>query len=92
VFDRLCEKWKQETRKYSSLTHRIFHPAYQEIIAMGPSAVPSIMEEFEDSPAYWTPALKRIARRDVAENAKTLEELKDAWRQWAKPYIINQWA
>ena len=50
TFQELSAKWHKETKHTSSLTKIILHPAYQQIIGMGPMAIKFILQELE--PAF----------------------------------------
>ncbi len=39
-FDRLTKQWKDETQHFSTVAEMAMHPAYQQIIGMGPEALP----------------------------------------------------
>jgi hypothetical protein len=56
-------------------------------MAMGERALPFIRSEFEKEPSLWTYALTKIARKNIAENANSAEELKSAWLEW----IDSRW-
>lgn len=86
AFSCLLQEWNRDTMASSSPTQWWFHPAYQEILGMGPAALPLIMMEFEKNPARWTYALKNLARKDAAEGAKDVDEMKAAWRRWSKDF------
>ena len=62
------------------------HPAYQEIIAMGESAIPLIFRQMEDCAAHWFPALSAITGADpVPEEMRgNVEFIKDIWQQWGR--------
>ncbi len=59
------------------------HPAYQQILAMGPPALPLILEELRDHGGNWFYALGLIARvlgwDDPSEQAETRREAVRAW-------------
>ena len=60
AFLELAERWRAETGMLSNMNKVLSHPAYEEIIAMGPPAVPLILRELRDWPGHWFRALKRI--------------------------------
>ncbi|HZU38105.1 MAG TPA: hypothetical protein VFA18_19440 [Gemmataceae bacterium] len=47
-FRRLAEEWKAATAHLSSMTAASQHPAYQQIIALGPDVVPYLLRDMED--------------------------------------------
>ena len=44
-FNALVEKWRRETEQLSDLQEVLEHPAYQQIINLGPSVVPLVLRE-----------------------------------------------
>ena len=44
-FQRLRLSWETETAAYSSLTSMVMHPAYQQIIGLGPQVVPVLIDD-----------------------------------------------
>jgi hypothetical protein len=82
-FQRLTTQWHQATDTSSSLTAKFGHAAYQQIIGMGPAALPLILAELRDRPAWWFWALAAIARDDPAAEADTFSAARTAWLDWA---------
>ena len=56
-FLRLRERWGQETAFTSSPRDLFLHSAYQQIIGLGPQAVPHVMSALRDDPGLWLWAL-----------------------------------
>jgi hypothetical protein len=85
-FETLVARWKDETRFESSSTKLFLHPAYQQIIGMGPEAVPLILESLERAPEHWSWALKAITGEDPVppEARGNLRLMAAAWRDWAR--------
>src|SRR5258708_441748 len=52
-FRHLVRLWLDETANISSIEDMVAHPAYQEIIGMGPAAIPLLFEELERDPNHW---------------------------------------
>lgn len=52
-FDELAAQWMRETRFMSSTTEIIAHPAYHEIIQMGMSALPWIIQALRERKGHW---------------------------------------
>ena len=46
---RLLARWRQETAYLSSSTRITEHPAYQELIALGPAALPFLFRDLEQT-------------------------------------------
>lgn len=71
----------------SMISDMVVHPAYLEIIGMGPSAIPMILDELDREPNHWFPALMAIANGHnpvPAEDAGDIDRMTEAWLQWAK--------
>src|SRR5438067_2403633 len=60
-FRDLVDQWKEATEFTSSTTEMVLHPAYQQIIGMGPVAIPFLIAELRRDPDHWFAALKSIA-------------------------------
>jgi hypothetical protein len=85
-FQRLATQWKAERGPTSSLTSLVMHPTYQQIIGMGPAAVPWLLAELESEPDHWFWALKSITMIDPVppEDRGNLQKMAAAWLKWGK--------
>lgn len=85
-FRELATKWRHDVRSVSSTTERILHPAYQDIIGMGKSAVPLILRELELNGGHWFWALRHITHENPAspEDAGNIQRLRKAWLEWGR--------
>jgi hypothetical protein len=85
-FSRLAAQWKADTCILSSITEIAMHPAYQQIIGMGPAAIPLILKELERSPDQWFWALKAISGADPvpSESRGRVREMTSHWLKWAR--------
>ena len=83
-FDRLAKTWLKETRNISSVTQKAMHPAYQQIIGLGPVAVPLILQRLHEEPNQWFWALRSITRVNPVpeEHIGCIREMADDWIQW----------
>ena len=83
-FQTLAHQWKRETAHLSNIGKKALHPAYQEIIGMGKSAVPLLLAELRREPDDWFWALHAItgAQPVPAENRGDVKAMADAWLQW----------
>lgn len=89
-FDTLVEAWRRETDFEVSATRRAIHWAYQQIIGMGPAALPFILAELRREEDDWFWALTAIVGDDVARGAETLTDATDRWLQWASEHpLVN---
>jgi len=85
-FATLATGWYQETAMLSSVSQIAMHPAYQEIIGMGHTAVPLILRELQQKPGHWFWALRAITGADpiLTEERGKLRAMTDTWIQWGK--------
>ncbi len=91
-FQELKAIWNADTAILSSITEIAMHPAYQQIIGMGRSAVPLILEEMNEKPGHWFWALKSITGEDpvLPEQRGRIKEMTKEWLSWGKEqgYIL----
>jgi hypothetical protein len=85
-FGQLAEQWRRETGMHSSITRKVQHPAYQQIIAMGEPVLPLILRELRDRPGYWFEALRTITKQSPVEPAERADPAKAraAWLKWGR--------
>jgi hypothetical protein len=85
-FRYLAGAWKAGRGATSSLTVMAIHPAYQQIIGMGPAVVPLLLRELEREPDHWFWALKAITAADPVPPEKwgRVSEMAAAWIQWGR--------
>src|SRR5258706_12757967 len=85
-FVALASRWRTETGMLSSSSARALHPAYQQIIGMGPAALPLLLRELERAQEGWFWALKAITGEDPVPSkhrGKHSEMVRD-WLQWGR--------
>jgi hypothetical protein len=60
------------------------HPAYQQIIGIGPDAIPLILQELERKPGHWFWALKSITGEDpvLPEHRGQIAKMTESWLSW----------
>jgi hypothetical protein len=78
----LAGEWRAETKFMSSVADIVAHPAYLAIIAMGPSAVPLILEQMRQRPGHWFVALESITghKPEIAEeDIGNMRKVTEAW-------------
>jgi hypothetical protein len=80
------ERWKAECRPTSSLSELAMHPAYQQIIGMGPAAIPWLLAELEREPDHWFWALKSITMVDPVspDDRGNIHKMAPAWLKWGR--------
>ena len=83
-FFNLKDEWEADTVVLSSITEICIHPAYQQIIGMGPMAIPLILNEMSQKQGHWFWALKAITGEDPVfpEQRGRMMEMTEAWLQW----------
>lgn len=84
-FAELAQQWRRDTKFLSSSDDKVLHPAYQSIIAMGPAALPLVLEELKLRRGHWFWALRFLSKGadPVPENAN-IEEAREAWLTWGR--------
>jgi len=85
-FETLVRRWLSDTLAVSSASEIVNHPAYQEIIAMGPKIIPFILRDLEREPKHWAPALRAItgAQPVPKEHAGRVRQIAEDWLRWAR--------
>lgn len=83
-FAALAERWREETAHLSSSTAIFTHPAYQQVIGMGPDALPHILRDLSETRSHWFWALRAIARENPVppREAGNVERMIAAWLAW----------
>jgi hypothetical protein len=84
---RLLERWRDETAHWSSSTRITGHPAYQEIITLGPPALPALFRELERTRnGHLSAALAAItgARPVAEEDRGKVAKVAEAWLHWGR--------
>lgn len=82
----LKTKWEAETAFLASITGISMHPAYQQIIGMGPTAIPLILSDLGKKPGHWFWALKSITGEDpvLPEHRGNMKQMAEDWLRWGK--------
>lgn len=86
-FYKLKKQWYSDVAGYSSTTCMIKHSSYQEIIAMGPKAVPLIMNDLQkNGPNFWFYALRLLTNIDpvITGHQGYILKITDDWLNWWK--------
>ena len=85
-FAELVEEWRRGTGGLSSPRAIASHPAYQEIIRIGKTALPLIFQELQENGGWWYPALRTLTGQNpVPEGAKGRPSLsREAWLEWGR--------
>jgi hypothetical protein len=85
-FERLADQWESDTRNLSSTTQKAIHPAYQDIVAMGPKVVPMILRRMERQGGHWFWALHHLTGQNPVEKAAEgdVGRMTEAWLKWGR--------
>lgn len=86
AFRSAVRRWYAEAGYLSSAPARTEHPAYKEVINMGPAVVPLILQELRQHPDLWFEALEQLTGSSPASprpNA-SVAELAAQWVIWGK--------
>ncbi len=85
-FRQLAATWHRETDYLSSMDEAESHPAYQEIVRLGPKVVPLLLRDLEAQHTHWFAALEALtgARPVPASVAGNIPQMAAAWLRWAK--------
>ena len=83
-FRQLLMEWRHSTRYSSSATEITGHRAYQEIIELGPPAVPLIFKELRQRPEHWFHALRVLTGYQPPKSSRqNMGKMREAWLRWA---------
>ncbi len=88
-FNNLKEEWKESTFMLSSVTEIAMYPSYQQIIGMGPTAIPMILLSMRQEPDHWFWALNAITGENPVhiEDRGKIKKMTDAWLDWGKKHL-----
>ncbi len=86
TFNNLAKKWKRDTMHFSLVQQMVLHPAYQEIIGLGPEVIPLILQELEKESNFWFWALRSLTGEDpVTEDMRgDVMAMREAWLDWGR--------
>jgi len=86
TFIMLKSSWKNDTQFLSSISEICIHPAYQQIIGMGPIAIPFILKELQRELDHWFWALEAITRMNpiLPEHQGQVRLMAEDWFMWAR--------
>ena len=84
----LAERWQAATGHLSSITQAAMHPAYQQIIGMGPDVVGLLLEELTRQPDHWFWALQSITGENPVPppDQGTVPKMAAAWLAWGRQH------
>lgn len=87
-FHRLANEWQTAVAHHSSTSLRNNHPAYRDIIHLGPEVVPFLLRDLEVNNTHWFSALREITGANpLPESAAgNVPQMVEAWLRWAKDH------
>lgn len=87
-FQELVKAWRSDRGLIISIEKMAMHPAYQQIIAMGPVIVPLLLAELERETDHWFWALHVLTGvNPVSEECSgKIDEMAEAWISWGKQH------
>jgi hypothetical protein len=85
-FRRLADAWLAGTAYVSSSSDIVAHPAFQEIVGMGPAVIPLLLRELEKRTGHWHRVLRRITGAAPVPPADrgNIDKAAEAWLRWGK--------
>ncbi|MBU1426290.1 MAG: hypothetical protein KKH12_14005 [Gammaproteobacteria bacterium] len=86
TFNTLRTQWRDETEFLSSPYEMAMNESYQQIIGLGESVVPLILQDLAKSSDHWFWALKAITRHNPVneQDAGDVSKMAKAWLAWGK--------
>lgn len=83
---RLVDWWDRETAVLSNLNKRYEHPAFRQIVALGPPVIPVILRDLEANPNWLIGALREItgANPIPVEHRGRLALMAADWVDWGR--------
>ncbi len=85
-FRQLANQWHRDTMCVSSLTDMVNHPAYRQIIQLGPEVVPVLLESLREQPDHWYEALSEITGENPVppEHRGYIGLMAEDWIAWGR--------
>lgn len=86
TFRELRDRWSEETEYLSSPYEMAMNESYQQIIGLGESVVPLILQDLISTHDHWFWALKAITRQNPVndQDAGDITNMANAWIAWGK--------
>jgi hypothetical protein len=85
-FRRLEATWIAEVGHSSSSRVLSQHPAFRDIVGLGPAVVPLMLRDLAERPRLWVWALSEITRADPvpASDRGNMAKMREAWLRWGR--------
>jgi hypothetical protein len=86
TFEELVLTWASATVHLSSPSKIVEHPAYRQIIGLGPAVLPLMLRDLAENGRFWFPALNAITGENPipADAAGDVEKMAEAWIEWGR--------
>jgi hypothetical protein len=86
IFDALATRWQRETGGMSLISARHKHPAWEQILSLGPEVVPEILRRMEHQPDHWHAALVKLTGENPIPVGEKLTgtQVCARWIAWGK--------
>jgi hypothetical protein len=78
------QKWKIDTRHFSSVRAMVSHPSYRRIMGMGKDGLPLLLQELNRQPNHWLVALNAMTGLDPVPVGATFNEAVSVWLDWGR--------
>src|SRR2546430_2707754 len=87
-FRRLAGVWERAVAYQSSSTVRNNHPAYREIINLGPEVIPLLLKDLQENHTHWFCALRELTGANPVppSAAGNIALMAAAWLAWAREH------
>lgn len=87
----LRETWIKETGHVASPKERAIHPAYQQIIGMGPKVVPFLIRDQLENNTHWFWALQSITGENPIEEEHEgyIQKMAQDWKEWWNEQLMT---
>ena len=85
-FTQLADQWERETVFMSNPARAAKHPAHREIVSMGESAVPLLLERMQAQGGHWDYALADITGADPVKRSDwgNIAAIQASWLKWGE--------
>lgn len=85
-FKRLLTEWREQAKHLSSVTEMAILPSYQELIGMGKTALPYLLNELKERPDHLFWALRFISGTDPVQpnDRGRIDRMAKAWIEWGR--------
>jgi hypothetical protein len=84
-FNKLSARWKKATWHFSLERQQVSNRTFHEILVMGESAIPFILEDIQKEPIQgWFYALELLSDEDHQTDKLSLDDLIKYWVKWGK--------